>query len=137
MIPTNFTSARCTKDKDFSLSKMFCITLYRLNITLSFIRYFLLIHINIFQCFIIRSIFYFFLSNHVLPQTHLLFFTEKSAKPALCTPRIAKAILVGVPPLYEQFPIPEQKALPVIVYSIKTMLSCYQFLLITAERFLL
>jgi len=30
----------------------------------------------------------------------------KSAKPALCTPRIAKAILAGVPLLYKQFPIP-------------------------------
>ena len=32
--------------------------------------------------------------------------TIKSAKLALCTSRIAKAILVGIPLLYEHFPIP-------------------------------
>ena len=34
---------------------------------------------------------------------------KKSAKPALCTPRIAKAILGDAPLLYEQFPIPQKR----------------------------
>ena len=35
-------------------------------------------------------------------------YSAKNAKPALCTPRIAIAILVGVPLLHEQFPIPQK-----------------------------
>ena len=39
---------------------------------------------------------------------------KKSAKPALCTPRIAKAILAGVPLLYEHFPITQKSAKPAL-----------------------
>lgn len=35
-------------------------------------------------------------------------FPQKCAKPALCTPRIALAILVDVPLLQELFPIPKK-----------------------------
>jgi len=47
-----------------------------------------------------------FQNNYCFVQKLPLSINKKSAKPALCTPRIAKAILVDAPLLYEHFPIP-------------------------------
>jgi hypothetical protein len=54
----------------------------------------------------IPSVFLYISTKYAIFPFFLFPVPQKSAKPALCTPRIAKAILVDAPLLYGHFPIP-------------------------------